>query len=189
MSAAAPGQAVRPTGPVYAGIGSRRTPADVLARMRQIASGYGRAGWMLRSGASPGADKAFLAGALAGGGHAELFLPEPGFEREAWIEAEASGAVAVTTAPSEEAYALAATLHPRWAELSAHEQALLARDCHQVLGADLATPSRFVICWAAGGSRDGAGMYEEGTGQALRLAARCGVPVFNLAPAGASGGG
>jgi hypothetical protein len=188
MSAAI-GQPARRTPVPYAGIGARRTPADVLARMRQIAAAYSRAGWTLRTGASPGADQAFLAGALAGGGHAELFLPEPGFEQQSWIEAEAIGAVTVEPRPSEAAYALAATLHPSWAELSAHEQALLARDCHQVLGADLASPARFVICWAPGGSRDGAAMFEEGTGQALRPAARCGVPVFNLAPADESGGG
>jgi hypothetical protein len=189
MSAAASGQPARRTGPPYAGIGSRRTPPDVLVRMRQIAEAYGAARWTLRSGASPGADQAFLDGALAAGGHAELFLPRPDFERESWIEAEESGAIDVMPRPSKAAYTLAATLHPRWAELSAGEQALLARDCHQVLGADLASPSRFVICWTATRSRDGAGSYEEGTGQALRLAARCGIPVFNLAPAHASGGG
>src|SRR5205807_2553844 len=45
-----------PRGRCYAGIGSRLAPAPVLARMRELARGYARAGWTLRTGGSPGAD-------------------------------------------------------------------------------------------------------------------------------------
>jgi hypothetical protein len=96
----------------------------------------------------------------------------------------AGGLAEVLERPSRDACALAATLHPGWRELSGQERLLLARDCHQVLGADLASPARCVICWAHGASREGAGMWDDGTGQALRLAAARGVPAFNLASAG-----
>jgi hypothetical protein len=40
-----------------------------------------------------------------------------------------------------------------------------------------------VVCWTADGSLDGGGVFDDGTGQALRLAAGSGIRVFNLARA------
>jgi hypothetical protein len=37
------------------------------------------------------------------------------------------------------------------------------------------------VCWTADGSLDGEKLYEDGTGQALRIASEHGVPVLNLA--------
>lgn len=52
---------------------------------------------------------------------------------------------------------------------------LHARNCYQVLGADLRTPTQFVICWTPRGSGEG------GTGQALRIAKAYNIPIFDLA--------
>ena len=49
-----------------------------------------------------------------------------------------------------------------------------ARNCYQVLGKDLQSPSNFVLCWTPGGAVTG------GTGQALRIAIDRGIPVFNM---------
>ena len=55
---------------LYAGVGARKTPADVLGWMERIAAGMATQGWTLRSGGARGADSAFERGcntAKAGG--------------------------------------------------------------------------------------------------------------------------
>ncbi len=47
----------------YAGIGSRQTPSEMLSLMESLAGRLAADGWVLRSGASPGADQAFFRGA------------------------------------------------------------------------------------------------------------------------------
>lgn len=152
---------------VYAGIGSRETPDDVLHRMRTIAGYLARKGWTLRSGAADGADSAFEEGARAAGGACEIWLPWLGFNGNP-----------SKNLPSPAAFGIAAELHPAWEHLARAPRLLHARNCHQVLGADLATPADFIICWTRGGLAKG------GTGQSLRLAERHAIPVFNLAVEG-----
>lgn len=82
--------------------------------------------------------------------------------------------------PSAEAFELAARVHPAWDRCSGRVRALHARNSHEILGADLARPSNFVVCWTPDGSLDGAGREAGGTGQALRIAALHSIPVFNL---------
>jgi hypothetical protein len=163
----------------YAGIGARDTPPSVLAAMESIAAKLGREGWTLRTGLSPGADQAFMAGARAAGGRVELYLPWPDFE--AHVDRGDAERVRVTPSPSEDAHALAARFHPCWDRLAAPARRLLARDGYQVLGADLATPARLLICWTPDGSLDGVARESGGTGQALRIAHSFAVPVLNLA--------
>lgn len=167
-------------GEPYAGIGSRETPPDVLASMETLSATLAGRGAILRTGASPGADQAFYRGARAGGGRVELYLPWPGFEADSWTDWD-SPDVAVLTHPSPQAYELAARYQPRWDALGVTERHLLARDCHQVLGADLASPAELVVCWTADGSLDGAGEGPNGTRQALRIAHDNGIEVVNLA--------
>lgn len=142
----------------YAGIGSRRTPQDVLVLMEQVAAKLRMRGFVLRSGHADGADSAFEHGAA---GVAEIFLPWPKFN--------GSGSSLCSVSPA--ALKLASEYHPRWAHLSQGAQKLHARNCFQVLGRDLVDPVRFVLCW-----HDGSG----GTMQAVRIAESRGIPVFNL---------
>jgi hypothetical protein len=163
----------------YAGIGSRETPRGVLELMESLAGRLARRGWVLRTGASPGADQGFLRGARAAGGPVELYLPWPDFEAASRRDADPLE-VRVLARPSAEAYELAARIHPGWHGLEDDARHLLARDSHEVLGADLASPARFLLCWTADGSLDGRGDGTDGTRQALRIAAERGIPVFNL---------
>ncbi len=59
----------------------------------------------------------------------------------------------------------------------------MARNSHQVLGPNLLVEQRaqLLICWTPDGTLDGQGRRAGGTGQAIRLACRHGVPVRNLA--------
>lgn len=156
----------------YAGIGSRSTPRDVREQMREFARLGAREGWCLRTGGASGADQAFLGGARAGRGEVELYLPWRGFRQ---LSGER------LSEPSEGALKLAATVHPAWERCSDAARSLHGRNCHQVLGADLDDPVELVLCWTPDGSLDGSSRRSGGTGQALRIAAKFGVTVANLA--------
>lgn len=145
----------------YAGIGSRKTPDDILEMMTKIAEGLSR-NYILRSGAADGADSAFEKGA---GNKKISYIPWPGFNgsKEEYIT--------VSTA----ALKMAGEFHPGWMYLSYPVKKLHARNCYQVLGEDLETPADFVICWTPGGEEVG------GTAQAIRIAKANGIKVFNLA--------
>jgi hypothetical protein len=162
----------------YAGIGSRKTPSDVLELIESIAATLALRGWVLRTGGSPGADQCFYRGARGAHGHVELYLPWPSFEA---ARRDEDNDVCLFPRASDDAHALAARFHPGWDGLSPAARHLLARDGHQVLGADLATPAQFVVCWTADGSLDGSDPRSGGTGQALRIAHHHGLPVLNLA--------
>lgn len=155
---------------VYAGIGSRSTPESILAVMTALARALRHEGWLLRSGNAAGADSAFQAGA---GTDAEVYVPSATFG-----EPFEPGSVGIM--PSPEAFALAEEYHPAWDRCSPFARALHARNGHQVLGQDLATPARFVVCWTHDGSLDGTGGNTGGTGQALRIAAANDIEVVNL---------
>ena len=134
----------------------------------------------MRTGISPGADQAFYRGATAERGRVELYLPWPRFEAGARSRTERSN-VLVLPQPTRNAYSLAARFHPGWRALSRQARDLRARDVHQVLGRDLASPAGLVVCWTLDGSIDGAGRCVGGTGQALRIAHHHGIAVLNLA--------
>jgi hypothetical protein len=165
--------------PAYAGIGSRETPPGVLDLMVRAASQLATQGWVLRTGMAGGADQAFYRGASAHGA-LELYLPWPSFEADARSPAGAAEQF-VLGQPTPAAYELAARFHPAWSGLVQGARRLHARNCHQVLGPDLASPVRFVLCWTPDGSLDGRGQRVGGTGQALRIAHHHGITVFNLA--------
>jgi len=134
----------------YAGIGSRQTPLPVMDLMTEMARLLDARGFTLRSGGAIGADTAFERGATK----KEIYLAEQ--------------------AISPEAFALAEIYHPAWHRCDQWARRLHARNCYQVLGRDLRTPARFVLCWTQGGTGRG------GTGQAIRIARAHGVPVFDM---------
>ncbi len=149
----------------YAGIGSRETPADILALMTKIAAKLAKSGHILRSGAADGADAAFEAGAIENEYiDTEIYLPWLGFNGHN-----------STLLPSKDAFIMAEKYHPAWHKCSSAARKLHARNCHQVLGKDLKTPSAFVICWTNGALGGG------GTGQAIRIAKVHNIPVYDLA--------
>lgn len=160
---------------IYTGVGSRSTPEDVLRLMERLAARLATRGWRVRSGRAPGADQAFEVGAERALGDVEVYRPDGGW---CGLEELTPGG------PSPEAFELAGEVHPAWYRCSSYVRALHARNCHQVLGPELAEPARFLCCWTPDGSMDGSSREAGGTGQALRVAVRFGVPVVNLARPG-----
>jgi len=110
-------------------------------------------GWTLRSGGALGADSAFEYGATLVGGPKEIY--------------RASDA-------NKAALEMASTIHPAWHKCSDYVRKLHARNCFQVLGRDLRTPSSFLVCWTLGGADIG------GTRTAIVLARNNNVEVLNL---------
>ena len=146
----------------YAGIGSRETPDVVLSVFRDIAKELS-ADYILRSGGADGADTIFEKGVDEVHGKKEIYLPWKGFNH--------STSSLIVSEP--EAFQIAEKYHPYWNKLKDGAKKLQARNSHQVLGADLKTPSSFVVCWTENGSGKG------GTGQAIRIANAYHVPVFD----------
>ena len=150
----------------YAGIGSRETPPEILDRMTVMASWLARRGWHLHSGGARGADTAFAAGTA----HARtIHLPWPGYGNHSGPHCHV---------PAGETYrrciAIAAEEHPAWHRCSQGARRLHARNVSILLGRDLESPVRAVVCWTKGGRVVG------GTGMGVRIAHRFDIPVLNL---------
>lgn len=173
----------------YAGIGSRKTPRDVLEFMRTVAAAMARAGYVLYSGGARGADSAFAQGAEAVGGDYRIFLPQTCFQghtadgarfffdpdSEGWRRA---GEVARAV------WDLHAARHglPSWRRLSPTSRRFHTRNVLQVLGPGCDHRVACLVCYAPDGLRS----WQErapasgGTGQAVALASLVGVEVLNL---------
>lgn len=159
----------------YAGIGSRTTPPEIIDLMRRAAGRLSTRGYVLRSGGAGGADMAFESGAS----QAEIFLPWPGFNSHP----PASGTIDTFSDVSDAAIAVAAAVHPAFSKLTDPVRKLMGRNSCQVLGQDLRSPVDFVVCWAPDGAESERERSQAtgGTGQAIALASRWNIPVFNLA--------
>jgi hypothetical protein len=137
----------------YAGIGSRgRTPSFIFDMMSSVASKLESIDYILRSGGAQGADTAFENGVIYNN-NKEIFRPKH-----------------ATT----EAIELASRFHPTWDACSPIARKLHGRNSMIILGSDLNSPVKFVICYTHDGSDSG------GTGLGIRIAQNFNIPVFNL---------
>ena len=153
----------------YAGIGSRRLPDEWIPKIHEISKKLSKAGYTLRSGGAIGADTAFERYSRS----SEIYVPFSGYNKRV------GNAIDVV---HPDAFVIASLLHPKWDNLSKTAQALMARNTHQILGKDLNSPADFVVCWTPDGAYTEQMRTVEtgGTGQAIALASRWKIPVFNL---------
>ena len=114
----------------YAGIGSRKTPANILKIMTKMAEYLDIQKYILRSGAASGADQAFENGTS----NKEIYLPQH---------------------TTDEAIELASQIHPAWNRCGDYDKKLHGINVQIVLGKDLISPSSFVICWTPNGKKVG----------------------------------
>jgi predicted NAD-dependent protein-ADP-ribosyltransferase YbiA (DUF1768 family) len=156
-----PGKSNTPTF-TYAGIGSRQTPKETLDQMTEIAIELEKLGYTLNTGVSfkgleEGADKAFARGVK----RKNLFSPE------------------VQGSRSRE-QAIAKEIHPNWEALSKGQGGpkLMARNTNQIFGDNLNIPVDFVLFWA--NETKNPLRPEGGTGQAVEMARRKGIPTINM---------
>lgn len=135
--------------------------------MRKMAAYLAEEEWILRSGGADGADKAFEAGCDSiNPMRKEIYLPWQGF----------NGSKSKLYHLSEAAINSVEEFHPAAGSLRPAVEMLMARNYPQVMGlGEPPRPVKFVLCFTEGGFRQG------GTSQALRIAAKYAIPVFNLA--------
>lgn len=165
----------------YTGIGARETPDDICEMMYEKAAQLYAFGWTLRSGkAIKGADRAFQLGLQAQtrfDNHsdmkaAEIYIPWKTFK---------GGDRLVDTWDiynwPQECYHIASEIHPAWDKCSRGAKALHSRNVPQVLGKDLATPSKFVLYWA---EEKPGGEPKGGTRTAVVLARKHNIPTINM---------
>jgi hypothetical protein len=145
-------------GAFYSGVGARETPYHVCELFKVIAARLS-ATHTLRSGGAKGADQAFEAGCT---GPKEIYLPYSGFE----------GNKSPLTGYAHEAVQMFEDIFG-WVPSAKATRNLLFRDVYQVLGADLKTPSQFLICW----TRDA--LPIGGTQYGIGIAEAWGIPVYN----------
>lgn len=162
---------------IYAGIGSRKTPAPMLKRMKLYAANFALAEFTLRSGAAPGADEAFEAGCDMYNGKKEIYIPWGGF----------NGHPTQYNNPTRIALEVAAEIYgDRWGSLKGTTKKLMARNVQQVMGENVDQPCDFVLCWTPDGCNTGLMRTKDtgGTGQAIATATKYNIPVFNLGKEG-----
>lgn len=160
----------------YTGIGSRKTPTNVLKLMSDIAYiYYVFLDYTLRTGGADGADNAFELGCdKANNGREfknhklEIYLPWKDFNNK-------TGIVASQLSNWKEAETIMCSIHPNIHALTKGAWNLHTRNIYQILGKDLNDPSEQVICWTPNCESIG------GTRTALVLADRYKIPIYNLA--------
>lgn len=140
----------------YAGVGSRQTPVGIQRLITLSANLLEDAGFILRSGGAEGADAAFERG-VRDPSNKEIF-----YAGDSTPEAEK----------------IAGKIHPNWDAVRGVSRRLHGRNVFQVLGRDLISPSRFVVCWTKDGQKVG------GTRTAIVLAENYRIPVYNLGSEG-----
>jgi hypothetical protein len=111
-----------------------------------------------------------MSGAAQKGGLMEVFLPWPSYE--------GLGGKAKMTRPLPGAFEIASRHHPAWGGLKDSVRALMARNVHVLLGANLEEPVAFVLYWT---EDEGQG----GTAHALRVARAHGIRTVHLGKPGA----
>ena len=179
----------RPDSFAYAGVGSRRTPPDVLHAMRDIARTLGDAGTALSTGGADGADKAFETGALRTDAPITVHTPWPGYNgyrpgRDPETDIDIVHPQSTATVHGHAYADLAREHHPHWNRCGRGARALFTRNVSILAGArdeDGATlPVRAVIAYTPNGLS--VGREAGGTGHTLRTAAFLGIPRINLSP-------
>lgn len=150
----------------YAGIGSRKTPPQILSLMTDLATRLEKSKWILRSGGALGADSAFQLG-ISNPDNQQIYttnsMHEEGNISDAWASVE--------------------SYHPNPRALSSYVRQLMARNYFQVMGKRSRIPSKFVICWTDSYETDEQGLIKDasgGTGQAVRIAYDNDILVYNL---------
>lgn len=149
------------------GIGSRKTPPQILREMTTIGNWCRQNKIYLTSGHAEGADFAFESGARE---YCLVYLPWRGFNINSKYPMLGNPCV-VEFNP--ELDILVKEFHPNPDKLNRGPWALIRRNGCQVLGLNLDQPVNCVVCWTL--SDD-----EGGTGQAIRIARCRDIPVVNM---------
>ena len=173
----------------YAGVGSRRTPPDVLDAMGDIAQALGDAGSALSTGGAHGADKAFETGALRTDAPITVHTPWPGYNgyrpgRHPETDIDIVHPKSTETVAGRTYADLAQEHHPHWKRCSRGARALFLRNVSILAGALDDDGGTLPVCAVIAYTPNGLPVGREagGTGHTLRTAASLDIPCVNLSP-------
>lgn len=163
----------------YTGIGSRSTPLDMQHTMTEVAMHMAQQGWMLRTGATSAADKAFEVGS---GGLNEIYVPWSGWQdrpgisslttesdklaRDVWEFRKGNNLISM-----EETERWGSV---EWDDLHPGTKGLFAKCMCMLLGKNLDSPSDALICWTPMCNVVGISAHS------ISLALMRNIPVINL---------
>lgn len=160
---------------LFAGIGSRKTPNDIIKIMEIWARYAVLCEYGVSTGAALGADQAFARGAKKANGLVHLHLPWAKYEQE-FIQ-QMRNAKGITNVYVYNPYThpkagdSVVYFHPEAQKLKQGPFKLHARNYNILTLPQLV---EHIVCWTPEGKITG------GTGQALRIAAYAKIPVYNL---------
>ena len=164
----------------YAGIGSRDTPLYIALKMTDIARLLESYNYILRSGGANGADTAFEVGVNSSANMA-IYLPKPYFNDHNYYD---KGCIYIDEKHNDYQKAFESiALHPIGFKLKIGPRNMMIRNYFQAIGHDNQPISDFVICWTPDGANGTTKLTSHesgGSGQCIRLAAKYGIPVYNL---------
>lgn len=170
----------------YTMIGSRVTPPEIIELMTRFAEKACKFNYIGRSGGADGADACLEEGfelfksdntLASSGDYLEIYLPWKDFNGRS--SQEAGYYTLSNLVNNKDAEAIAEKTHPAWDRCSQGAKKLHSRNVYQLLGQDLNTPSRFVICYAKP-RNDGTNGVKGGTATAVQLGMENGVEIINL---------
>lgn len=159
------------------GVGSRETPEWAQAWLRQVIRSYAARGYGIRTGDADKADEATREAAKAAGAPLRVY---------AVSKQACEDTLCFNRRPplvQREALDLVMELHPSGKWLKPFHRLLHARNALQVRGDALDEPAERVVLWASRSEFDDEGRLKNvagGTGQAVRVAYKFGIPSFNL---------
>ena len=161
----------------YAGIGSKTINGIIKNEFMKIGSKLATLGYILRSGGSKGADLAFEQGCDAANGLKEVFVPWVRFNgnKSTLILPQAIPELVVSITQQ--------VLYPHWNKVSEKMRRLYARNVYQILGEDLNSPAKFVVCYTEKSYNDL--MIIDETLFSPKLAEQYNIPVYNFFVRGA----
>lgn len=154
---------------IITGIGSRKTPPEVLEEMRKVGQWCREQGHTLRSGHAEGADQAFEEGAQE---RCIAYTPWEGFEEDFKSKAVIFP-VQDLEPPARKKAKRTLRLHPssknKHQNLGGAFNNIMIRNALQVMGEDMKTPSDAVVYWALASAL-----------QAVRVALHFHVPLVDM---------
>lgn len=156
----------------YAGIGSRAIPKEIETVMIYIAQELEKRKYILRSGGALGSDSAFETG-VKNQNAKDIYLPSKYYNNNP------SNLFDIYFKDAEK---IASENHLYWNTMKDYTKKIMIRNVYQILGMNMCKPVDFVICWTKDGCESHETRKEEtgGTGLAISIASKMGVPVYNL---------
>jgi hypothetical protein len=165
----------------YTGIGSRKTPKEVLQQMTALAERFAKAGLILRSGKADGADWAFQVGAMNAGGRMTIYKPNDEFGDQ--LTLDRTNDFVVDGQLRAKCIEIVSKIHPAWDRCTENGRNLHARNVCQVIGHTISDDkivpvfSKLVVFYA---KEDAQGKPMGGTATAVNIARKAGIPTVNM---------